>query len=225
MREGHYEVSYVPQSSGAYRITVTWGGDHVGNSPFTAQASNPNPISATPESDSTTSDSACHQLSETLEPSVAEETDLGQLTSVGEKYPDDMERTPLQQIQSSAYTEPDINARARRRLSFCRQSHVASTLRESYESSGTFSPYDSRCSSMLMSSTERSMDSEVFFPYGAARAKSFMNASRRGFNSSSSSRSSMLSHRSGSILSSGGDKPGSVRTRRKVRNHIHDIKI
>ncbi|XP_072174330.1 uncharacterized protein [Diadema setosum] len=212
VREGHYEVSYVPRSCGNHEITVTWGGEHVRNSPFTARASQAD--RHYPASD------PAHPSRIVCFRDEKKRTELmGSLDIEGQDGREVGRPPPISSRDSSLHSEPDtvpnLKARARRRQSFCRQSHV-NTLRESYESGGTASPYDSRCSSMLMSSTERSMDSDVFFPYGVGRAASFIN-SRHGplLTSTSSSRSSM-SHRSSSILGSGGDKSGTVRTRRKV---------
>lgn len=211
VREGHYEVSYIPQSEGAYEITVTWGGEHIRNSPFIAHSSVAVKRSL-PDTDPSDPSRVVCFMHENKSQGDAGVEDINEPPSVQSTNND----VPLGTADSIEQEyAPKYNARTRRRQSFCRQSHV-NTLRESYESGGSTSPYDSRCSSMMTSSTERSMDSDVFYPYGSARTSSFMNASRRGLISSSSSRSSMMSHRSSSILSSGGDRPGTVRTRRKV---------
>nr|XP_054751738.1 serine-rich adhesin for platelets-like [Lytechinus pictus] len=211
VREGHYEVSYIAQSEGAYEITVTWGGEQIRNSPFTAQSSVAIKRSLPDTDPSDPSRVVCfiHEKKVSGTTGVEDSEDYPSAEPTDNDVP-----LPSPDSFEQEYA-PKYNTRARRRQSFCRQSHVTA-LRESYESGGSTSPYDSRCSSMIMSSTERSMDSDVFYPYGSARASSFISSSRRGLISSSSSRSSMMSHRSSSILSSGGDRPGTVRTRRKI---------
>ncbi|XP_033625074.1 serine-rich adhesin for platelets-like [Asterias rubens] len=194
IKPGLYQVNYIPRSLGIYQVKITWGGEHIKNSPFKVRS--------------------------TTAKNIEQTTVKGVVKAVSFQEEQYTEHNGAEAVAGQNDTEGVVIKC--RRQSLVRQPHI-STIRDSYESTST-SPFSSMCSSMVSSMDHSiDNTSDVFLPnhgqaHSAGNHPFFM--SRHGSSvSTASSRSGSILSRSSSIMYST-DRPPTVKTRRKVIRRI-----
>ncbi|XP_038058619.1 serine-rich adhesin for platelets-like [Patiria miniata] len=197
IKPGSYQVNYIPRSLGMYQVAITWGGEHIKNSPFKVRSTTAKNI---------------EQTAVRASPGIVKAVSFQDDHDVAAEQEGGSEQTPPSDTES--------NSTRSRRQSLVRQAHI-SQLRDSYESTST-SPFSSMCSSMV-SSMDHSMDnaSDVFLPnhHGHPAGTHPFLSRHNSSVSTGSSRSGSILSRSSSIMYST-ERPPTVKTRRKVIRRI-----
>lgn len=166
IKEGYYQVSYIPSASGSYTLSVLWGGEHTTNSPFTVNVV---------ESKS----SKCAKKSVSFSSNTEDSLDVSS-------------------YKESSPSHEGANTMRERRHSLFRQSHVSSGFKDSH-----------------LSTTSSSSSVNYSNPHDLSRTPSLFTTSYDGRTSPSA-----VLNRSGSILSSSGDRQGQPRTRRRIIKRV-----
>ncbi|XP_022090930.1 uncharacterized protein LOC110979440 [Acanthaster planci] len=197
IKPGSYQVNYIPRSLGSYQVAITWGGEHIKNSPFKVRST----------------------MAKNIEQTTVRATP-GVVKAVSFQDEQDSAADQDGGSEPPVPSDTESNSTRSRRQSLVRQAHI-SQLRDSYESTST-SPFSSMCSSMV-SSMDHSIDntSDVFLPNHHAHpsgAHPFLSRHSSSVSTASSRSGSILS-RSSSIMHST-DRPPAVKTRRKVIRRI-----
>ncbi|XP_072020965.1 uncharacterized protein [Amphiura filiformis] len=190
VKAGSYQINYIPRVVGIYEISITWGGEHINNSPYNIRAAVAKGAEPPPPFKTKT---------------VSFQDDSGPV--IPEAVPEEPSENDGQ-----LPSHPGSLASKGRRQSLVRQSNVTKRGDSSESSgSGTLSALSSMSSSIAASVDKEGTDLQSHAPTHLHHQFSRQ--------ASSASRGSLLS-RSSSVMYGAVDGPARVRTKRKVLRRI-----